>query len=162
MSYSASGQLKQGASERSSLAAAKNAIGAETMLGFNSARGLLELGQLMLDASIARGRRDFKQSAALLSKAAQFEDALNYNEPPGWYLPPRESLGAVLFQDGRFSESEAVFRAELNVHARNPRALFGLAEALNKQGKTAEAKHVRKDFGEAWKYADLTLRIEDL
>lgn len=162
LAYSASGQLDQAASDRRSLAAENSGIGADTMLGFNSARGLLELAQLMLDASIARGRHDLTQSADLLRKAVHKEDVLNYNEPPDWYLPPRESLGAVLFEGGRFSEAEAVFSAELKVHAKNPRALFGLAESLQRQGKTAEAARVRKEFDEAWKYADLTLRIEDL
>ncbi len=63
---------------------------------------------------------------------------MNYDEPPDWYLPPRESLGAVLFLDGRAKEAEAVFREELKQHAKNPRALFGLAECLRAQGKSAQ------------------------
>ena len=132
------------------------------MLGFNSARDSLDLAQLMLDATIARSRHELAQSAYLLSKAVRKEDLLNYDEPPDWYLPPRESLGAVLLEDRRFSEAEVVFRAELKMHAKNPRALFGLAESLRRQGKTTEAAQVRKEFDEAWKYADLRLRIEDL
>jgi tetratricopeptide (TPR) repeat protein len=162
MAFSASGQFDQAASERNALSAEAGGIDAAAMHGFNSARRLLELAQLLVDASVARGQRQFKQSAALLERAAQIEDALNYNEPPDWYLPPRESLGAVLLQDGRFPEAEAAFRSELKVHARNPRALFGLAEALKAQGKTTEEAHVRKQFNEAWRHADLTLRIEDL
>ena len=64
----------------------------------------------MLDANIARAKHDYKAAAALLTKAALAEDALNYDEPPDWYLPPRESLGAVLFLDGRAKEAEAAFR----------------------------------------------------
>ncbi len=89
----------------------------------------------MLDANIARARHDYKQAASLLNKAALAEDALNYDEPPDWYLPPRESLGAVLFLDGHASDAEAVFRAELKQHAKNPRALFGLAECLHAAGQ---------------------------
>jgi tetratricopeptide (TPR) repeat protein len=54
---------------------------------------IFDIATWMLDANIARGRRDYKQAAALLTKAALAEDALNYDEPPDWYLPPRESLG---------------------------------------------------------------------
>jgi thioredoxin-like negative regulator of GroEL len=98
----------------------------------------------------------------LLSKAAQAEDQLNYDEPPDWYLPPRESLGAVLFTDGRYTEAESAFRAELKAHAKNPRALFGLAECLQAQKKTAEAATVRKEFEAGWKNADVKLKMSDL
>jgi hypothetical protein len=116
----------------------------------------------MLDAGIARGHHDYKLAASLLTKAALAEDALNYDEPPDWYLPPRESLGAVLFLDGQPSQAEAVFREELKQHARNPRALFGLAECLHAQGKASEEDAVRKEFKEGWKHADTELRMEDL
>src|SRR6185295_10994324 len=67
LAHSESGQLDQAVSDRTSLAAENSGIGADTMLGFNSARELLELAQLMLDASIARRRHDLAQSADLLS-----------------------------------------------------------------------------------------------
>jgi hypothetical protein len=77
-------------------------------------------------------------------------------------LPPRESLGAVLFLDGRPAEAEAVFREELKMHAKNPRALFGLAECLHAQGKAGDEAAVRKEFEDGWKHADTPLRMEDL
>jgi Flp pilus assembly protein TadD len=116
----------------------------------------------MLDASIARATHDYTHAAALLNKAALAEDALKYDEPPDWYLPPRESLGAVLLQAGRTSEAEAAFRQEIRQHARNPRALFGLAECLHAQGKADEEAAVRKQFDDGWKRSAVRLRVEDL
>ncbi len=58
--------------------------------------------------------------------------------------------------------AEAVFREELKQHAKNPRALFGLAECLRAQGKTGQEDAVRKEFQEGWKHADTELRMEDL
>jgi tetratricopeptide (TPR) repeat protein len=131
-------------------------------LGFNPAQKTLEIAALMLDANIARARHDYKQAAELLNKAAQSEDALNYDEPPDWYLPPRESLGAVLFADGRQAEAEAVFRAELKAHPKNPRALFGLAECLAARGQKEESEKVRQEFESGWKNADTKLKMTDL
>jgi hypothetical protein len=37
-----------------------------------------------------------------------------------------------------------------------------LAESLRKQGKAADAAATQKKFEEAWKYADVKLRVEDL
>ncbi len=162
MAFSATGQPDKAVPDRAALAAEAKTIPAETMLGFNSVRQLLELAGLMLDGSIARTRHDYTQSEELLTKAAEAEDALNYDEPPDWYIPPRESLGAVLFADGKRAEAEAVFRAELKSHAKNPRALFGLAECLTAQGKTEEAAKVRAEFEAGWKYADTKLKMADL
>jgi tetratricopeptide (TPR) repeat protein len=138
------------------------AIPAKDPFGYNTNGQIFDIASWMLDANIARARHDYKQAATLLSKAAAGEDALNYDEPPDWYLPPRESLGAVLFLDGHASDAEAAFRAELKLHAKNPRALFGLAQCLHAQGKAGEEATVRKQFEQGWQHADIQLRMEDL
>jgi tetratricopeptide (TPR) repeat protein len=162
MAFIGEGHKDKAAMERSAFAAEAKAIPAKTDFGYNTTGQIFELATLMLDADIAKSSRDFKQAAALLTKAASIEDALNYDEPPDWYLPPRESLGAVLLLDGRAKEAEAVFREELKQHARNPRALFGLAESLHAQGKTSDEITVRKQFEDGWKHSDIQLRMEDL
>lgn len=162
MAFSSEGKKDQAASERAAFAAEVTALPAKEAFGYNTAAQIFDIATWMLDASIARGQRDYKAAAALLTKAAQAEDALNYDEPPDWHLPPRESLGAVLFLDGRPAEAETVFRAELKAHPKNPRALFGLAECLHAQGNAAEESAARKEFEAGWKHADTHLRIEDL
>lgn len=37
---------------------------------------------------------------AELREATKIEDALKYDEPPGWLIPVRHSLGATLLQNG--------------------------------------------------------------
>jgi tetratricopeptide (TPR) repeat protein len=162
MAYSAEGKTERAASERNAFSAEVKAIPAKEGFGYNTARKVFEIAAGMLDASIARAHHDYRQAAALLNKAALAEDALNYDEPPDWYLPPRESLGAVLFLDGHASDAEAVFRQELKQHAKNPRALFGLAECLHAGGQTSEEGAVRKEFEAGWRHADIRLRMEDL
>lgn len=161
MALSATGK-PGAAAEREALIADTKAIPADAPLGMNPAHKLLNIAALMLDANIARAKHDLKQAAALLTKAARAEDALNYDEPPDWYLPPRETLGAVLLEDKHPAEAERVFREELQWHPKNPRALFGLAESLAAQGKKDEAAKVRKDFEAGWKYADVKLQVADL
>jgi tetratricopeptide (TPR) repeat protein len=162
MAFTGLARLDKAAAERDGLTAEIKALPPDAMLGFNSAQQVLGIAAGMLDGYIARGQRNYKRAAELLSKAAQAEDKLNYDEPPDWYLPPRESLGAVLFTDGRYADAEAAFRAELKAHAKNPRALFGLAECLQAQKKTAEAATVRKEFEAGWKNADIKLKMSDL
>jgi tetratricopeptide (TPR) repeat protein len=162
MAYNGEGDIARAAAQRTAFAAEVQAIPSRADFGYNTAGQVFGIAQSTLDASIARTRHDYKQSAVLLQKAARAEDALNYDEPPDWYLPPRESLGAVLLLDGRAKEAEAVFREELQRHPKNPRALYGLAESLRTQGKTAEEVAARKEFQDGWKHADIQLRMEDL
>jgi tetratricopeptide (TPR) repeat protein len=162
MAFSGEGKLDKAVVERAAFAAETKAIPTKTGFGYNTTGQIFDIAQWMLDANIARAKHDYKQSASLLTKAVLAEDALNYDEPPDWYLPPRESLGAVLFLDGRTKEAEIAFREELKQHAKNPRALFGLAECLHAQGKAGDEAAVRKEFEEGWKHADIRLRMEDL
>jgi tetratricopeptide (TPR) repeat protein len=162
MAFSSEGKTDQADSERAALAAEVKAIPAKEPFGYNTAAQILDIATWMLDANIARIRRDYKSAEALLTKAALAEDALNYDEPPDWYLPPRESLGAVLLLEGRPGEAETVYRAELKAHPKNPRALFGLAECLRAQGKSGQESAARKEFEAGWRHADTQLRMEDL
>ena len=162
MAYSAQGQMDKASAEREAFSAEAKAIPPKTGFGYNTTGQIFQIALLMLDANVAKAKHDYKQAASLLNKAALAEDALNYDEPPDWYLPPRESLGAVLFLDGRAKDAEAAFREELKQHPKNPRALYGLAECLRAQGKAGEEAAVRKEFEDGWKHADIRLRIEDL
>jgi hypothetical protein len=77
-------------------------------------------------------------------------------------LPTREVLGGALLLNGDAVAAEKVFRAELEKHHRNGRALFGLAQSLRKQGKESAAKMVEVEFDRAWQNADTKLTIESL
>jgi hypothetical protein len=78
-------------------------------------------------------------------------------EPPRWYYPIRQALGAVLLDAGRAAEAEQVYREDLKNFPENGWSLYGLARALRAQGKSAEAAAVEKKFVEAWKGADVKL-----
>jgi len=58
------------------------------------------------------------------------QDGLLYIEPPDWYYPIRESLGAAFLRAGDPKGAERTFRDDLTRNPRNARSLFGLAEAL--------------------------------
>lgn len=138
----------------------------------NSGRELLRLASYTLDGELqaARGQRQMGRRLAALSAlraAVATQDGLSYDEPPPFYFPARHSLGAVLLQFGQAAEAEEVYRRDLAeleggavVPNRNPLngwSLFGLAQALEAQGKPAG--EVRRRFEEAWRHADRDVRI---
>ena len=108
----------------------------------------------MLAAEIDRSRHDDKAAVDLLKQAVAAEDALNYSEPPPWYPPVRPILGRVLIEGKDFAEAEKIFRADLEKHPRNARALAGLRDCLNAQGRKYEADQIDQQFHAAWKVAD--------
>jgi tetratricopeptide (TPR) repeat protein len=163
MAAAASGDVRKAEAERKAFLQARDVVPANSMAGpQNSSAALLAVAAPVLDARIAEAKGDRKAAIASWIKAVEAEDALAYDEPPAWYYPTRESLGAALFADGQLAEAEKVFRADLERNLRNPRSLLGLAESLKAQGRTADAAWARAQFDVASKDADVKLRIEDL
>ena len=163
MAAAASGDVKKAETLRAAYAKDRDALGAAIMAGpQNSAAALFAVASNVLDARIAEAKGDRKAALASWTKAVAAEDALAYDEPASWYYPVRESLGAALLADGQLAEAEAVFRADLVLHPRNGRSLYGLAQVLKAQKRTADAAWTEAQFDEAWKDADTKVRLEDL
>jgi tetratricopeptide (TPR) repeat protein len=89
--------------------------------------------------------------------AIALEDALTYDEPPPWYYPVRQSLGAALLAARRPREAEAVYREDLRRYPENGWSLAGLRESLRAQGRTAEADSADARFRRAWTRADVPI-----
>jgi tetratricopeptide (TPR) repeat protein len=139
------------------------AVPAETGYGQNTTGAVFRIAEHFLGARLAAARGDRKAAIDFLRQAVAAEDALAYDEPPGWYHPlSRESLGGALLLDGQHAEAEAVFREDLRRNRRNGRSLFGLAESLKAQGKAREAELVGREFERAWKSADTRLTVAGL
>jgi hypothetical protein len=130
--------------------------------GLESAKTVLALATIVLDARIAWARGVRPDAISLWTHAVAAADKLPYDEPPIWYYPVRESLGAAHLLDGNAQQAERVFREDLVRHPRNARSLFGLHESLVRQGRTADAEWVKRAADEAWKNADTMLTIEGL
>jgi tetratricopeptide (TPR) repeat protein len=110
-----------------------------------------------LMGEIATRSGKFDEGIGHFREALKIEDAGLYFEPPKWYYPIRESLGAALLKAGRSAEAEAVYREDLKRFPENGWSLFGLAAALRAQGKSAEAAAVDQRFSKAWSAADVRL-----
>ena len=85
------------------------------------------------------------------------QDALIYMEPPPWYFPTRQALGAVLLEAGRPAEAEAVYRRDLEQYPANGWSLYGLARSLEAQGRAGDAAWAEQGHRNAWARADVTL-----
>lgn len=124
------------------------------------ATGILKVADRVLAGKVAGARQDLEAALQRLNEAVQAEGELPYMEPPFWYFPVRQSLGATLLRAQRPAEAEQVFRTDLDQNPRNGWSLQGLAQCLEKQNQTAAAKQVRREFDLAWKNADVPLNLE--
>ncbi|GAB2623091.1 tetratricopeptide repeat protein [Novilysobacter erysipheiresistens] len=115
------------------------------------------IAERTLGAEVAAADGDLDGAIAMLHEAAEIEDQIPYDEPPGWHAPVRHSLGALLLAAERPDEAEAVYRAELERNPGNGWSLHGLAQSLRAQGRNDEAGEVGQRFEEAWQYADVEL-----
>jgi tetratricopeptide (TPR) repeat protein len=125
--------------------------------GINYAPAVLKVGGPFLAGEIAAAAGDHAAAIASLTEAVAAEDALNYNEPADWLLPTRHSLGVALLSAGKAKEAEQVYRKDLELHPDNGWALIGLAQALEAQGKSAEAADAKARFDKAWANSDLKI-----
>ena len=162
--FAGKNQIDMAQAERKTLESAyRNApADLEFSMFSNKARTFLELAANILDARIAAAKGDRAHALEHWQKAVEIEDGLNYGEPPEWFYPVRESLGAALLLNGEAGRAEAVFRADLQQYPRNPRSLFGLLKTLEAQKKTASIEAIRMQFEESWKNADMPLETGDL
>ncbi|HEY6944548.1 MAG TPA: hypothetical protein VI431_05355 [Candidatus Acidoferrum sp.] len=160
----ATGHLEMAEMERKTLEAVRKELpqDAEFSMYSNKARTFLDLAANILDARISAAHSDRARAIEYWKNAVQIQDGLYYGEPPEWFYPVRESLGAALMLNGQQVQAEAVFRADLEQYPRNPRSLFGLLKSLEAQNKIPDAEWVRREFEAAWKNADVTLELGDL
>jgi tetratricopeptide (TPR) repeat protein len=129
----------------------------ERMAGFNSANRLLSMAAATLAGEIASANGNHDEAIKQLQNAVAIQDSLNYDEPPDWYYPVRETLGMELLADGKTAEAEEVFREDLKRNPENGWSLNGLAICLRARNASDEAASVEARFKKAWAHADVTL-----
>jgi tetratricopeptide (TPR) repeat protein len=123
----------------------------------NPVTEVISIAANVLKAEIAAANNQYDEAISLLEKAVITEDNLMYQEPPDWFFSVRHTLGHVLNQAGRYAEAEKVYREDLKTLPENGWALMGLYNSLDKQGKTEEARLMKKRFDAAWAHADITI-----
>jgi tetratricopeptide (TPR) repeat protein len=119
----------------------------------NTCLDILAIAREMMKGEIEYRKGNFDTAFAHLRKSVELDDNLPYDEPWGWMQPTRHALGALLLEQGRVEEAEAVYRADLGLdqtlsrccqHPENVWALHGLHECLVRLGKTTEASMIRQ------------------
>jgi tetratricopeptide (TPR) repeat protein len=113
-------------------------------------RASMEIATGILRARVAEARGQLVQATELLRDAVHTQDGMPYGEPPAWFYPVRESLGALLLKQGDVAGAETTFREGLRLSPNDPRLLLGLSEAQRLAGHAADADMARTKFIALW------------
>lgn len=118
---------------------------------------LLKIAENELKATIAGADGQLDEAVDLLEEAVAIQDDLYYIEPPHWYMPVRQRLGAALIEAERFEEARDVYLKDLSLWPDNGWSLKGLSIALAALQDTAGAEAANTAFEKAWKSADIEI-----
>ena len=165
MALAGTGKVSEAEAEYKAVAAARDATPADAIFAMpfnNRTKDILTIASNVLGAKIAMAKKDNAAAIGMLREAVAVQDKLTYGEPPDWFSPVRESLGAALLVNGAAADAERAFREDLERNPRNPRSLFGLHAALKAQKRDYDAGLVQQRFRAAWKGGNLQLKLADL
>jgi tetratricopeptide (TPR) repeat protein len=166
VAFSATGLIRQAEAERALFHQAIEDILPTRMLFNNSCLDVLAIASAMLEGELEYRKGDYDRAFAALEHAIELDDNLPYDEPWGWMQPTRHAYGALLLEQGRVAEAEAIYRADLGLddtlprpvqHPGNVWSLHGLHECLVRLGKTGEALIIAQQLKIATALADVPI-----
>jgi tetratricopeptide (TPR) repeat protein len=126
------------------------------------AQEVLRIARMLVLARVAQGKGDRRAAIARFEQAAALQDALPYTEPPYWYYPIRQSLGAALLQAGRHTEAKQQFELALRRAPSNGWSYYGLVELYKARGDTTAARKAEADLARTWIGDRKLLQISNL
>ena len=104
----------------------------------------------MVQARIAQAQSKGTEVIEHFRAAVALQDSLPYMEPPYWYYPVRQSLGAALLAGGDLDGAEMAFRESLARTPNNGWSLYGLSEVYKKRGDQRGALAAENLLDRAW------------
>ena len=153
VAHSALGHIAEAEKTRAAFMEAKPRVPESRRVHNNTVRDLLEIAQAMLDGELEYRRGNHEVAFTHLRRSVELDDALPYDEPWGWMQPTRHALGALLLEQGRVAEAEAVYRSDLGLDGKLSRAcqhldnlwsLHGLHECHTRRGEAVEAALIKQ------------------
>ena len=167
VAHSALGHVDAAEAEKTLFAAARARVPESRRVHNNKVVHLLEVAEAMLNGELDYRKGNHDSAFAHLRRSVELSDALPYDEPWGWMQPTRHALGALLLEQGRIEEAEAVYRSDLGLdgklsracqHPDNVWSLHGLHECLGRRGEKVEAALIKQRLDLAQARAEVPIR----
>jgi tetratricopeptide (TPR) repeat protein len=166
VALAATGQITSAREQRALFQSAAARVPESRTIFNNTCLSILEIAGAMLDGEVAYREGKVEEAFAHLRRAMALDDGLPYDEPWGWMQPTRHAYGALLLEQDRVEEAEAVYRADLGLDRTLPRpcqhpgnvwSLHGYHECLTRLGKTEQAAIIEQQLRVAEARADVPI-----
>ncbi len=167
VAFSATDRIAEADAERVCFLEARDRVPETRKLFHNSCLSILEVAEQMLLGELEYRKGNHDAAFAHLWRSVELDDNLEYDEPWAWMQPTRHALGALLMEQGRIAEAEAIYRADLGLdgklrrpcqHPDNVWSLHGLHECLTRRGESTEIPLIRQRLDLAAARADVPIR----
>jgi len=167
VAHAATGRIAEAEEHRRQFAAAVGRVPASRTVFNNTCHDVLAVAAAMLDGELEYRKGSYEAAFGHLRHAVELDDGLPYDEPWGWMQPARHAYGALLLEQDRVAEAEAVYRADLGLDATLARAcqhpgnvwsLHGYHECLVRLGKDEQAGIIGQQLKIAAAYTDTPVR----
>ncbi len=123
-----------------------------------SAKGVLDIRQLEIDALAASMKQDHARAMELMKRATALEEAMPPpSGPPGLVKPSHELFGELLLKAGKPAEAAEQFKAAMLRQPNRARSLLGAARAAAQNGDRAGAASFYTRILDQWQQADADL-----
>ena len=167
VAYAASGAVDAADDEQALFAIAVARVPDSRTVFNNTCQDILAVAAAMLAGEIEYRKGNYEQAFGHLRRAVELDDGLPYDEPWAWMQPARHAYGALLLEQDRVADAEAVYRADLGLDESLPRAcqhpanvwsLHGYHECLIRLGKHEQARIIGQQLAIASARADVPIR----
>ena len=169
IAFAVLGRLKEAEVEQSHFYTALNSKALELRYLFNNImhnpkkrNGILDIAEAVMNGEVEYHKGNIEEAFKHLHLAMERDTNLKYDEPWGWMIPVRHVFGALLLEQGRSTEAEAMYKEDLKKYENNLWSLLGLHQALKQQGKSEEAELVYKLFEKVNVRADISIKASCL
>lgn len=166
IAHAALGQVEEAEECRQQFREAAARVVPERQVWGVPCQDLLGVASAMLDGEIEYRKGNYDEAYANLRRSVALDDDLPMKEPWGQTQPPRHALGALLLEQGRVEEAEAVYREDLgyddrvlrvNQRPNNVWSLHGYHECLTRLGKSEIASIIKRQLDFAASRADVPI-----
>ena len=159
-------RLEEAEAELALFAAAHARVPKTRFMFNNQALEVLKIAAQMAEGEYRYKAGDIEAGLEHLEAAALLSDNLVYDEPGGWMQPPRHAQAALLMEQARYADAEAIYRADLGLsdaltrpcqHPGNVWSLHGLHECLTRREEISEARMIKQQLDIALARADVNI-----
>ena len=145
------------------LRAVRNSTALDSMIAQAVPAGdLLDLAEAVARARWASANGRLGEAVRLYRDAVGIEQKISYMEPPYWYYPVHQSLGAALYRAGRYREAIEAFETALAQSPNNGWVLYGLSASQRALGRRGQATAAQAALSKAWSGNPRWLRMDRL